>query len=257
MKTKQLRFFLLIVVLIQFSTGCRKGVHSTSVSDSNQISNFISDKGQTYFELKDSQGLHKVYSKELSGSSLLLILDERNIPEVRVLISSKGKAVVTEYRAKQGVSPAGLQLLDGSYMSRVNSGNPAFAQWKGKFSLFKVSNDRRTKTLKLDKSRMGPVVVNIGNNTIVVAREIDCTLDVTSASGFSCSQSSVCTCAFDALCAAARCAQHNDAACFQENLDKVNGCLGLGEYQQGDGGGEGSLRDVLVGEINGSYNLGY
>lgn len=59
---------LFIVLLLLAPDSCDKR---------SGVSKFVSDKGQTYFELKDDRGLHKVYSREADGAALIAILDKK------------------------------------------------------------------------------------------------------------------------------------------------------------------------------------
>lgn len=243
------RFCLLLAVLLQLAPGsCNKGAG---------VSKFVSDKGQSYFELKDDRGTHKVYSTETDGSALIFVLDKKNVPEVVALISKEGKAYVFEYRAERGVPPTGLALIDASYMSSISSRNPAFDQWRSRLAVFKVPAERRSKTFKFAKQGQEPLHIQIDNNGIRVAALAECRLDVSSPAGFKCAQSIVCICSFKALCDAVTCLFRIDGNCFQDLLAKWAQCQTLGTYQQGEGGDEGDLKDVPVSKLNGVYNLSY
>jgi len=245
------RISLLLVVLLQLAPGsCDKGA---------RVSKFVSDNhGQSYFELKDDRGTHKVYSKEADGSALILVLDKKNVPEVIAIISDE-KAYVMEYRPERGVPPAGLALIDAAYMKGIGSRNPAFAAWRNRLAVFKVSAARRSKTFKFGKHGLKPVSVDAGDNGIRVVALLNCDINTySSQEAIRCAISPACRCAFHALCQAIDCYLRGDRDCFLSNLRQwEEACAALGEYQQGEGGDEGSLKDVGVDRVAGVYNLSY
>ena len=174
-----------------------------------------------------------------------------------IAIISNEKAYVLEYRPERGVPPAGLLMLDAAYMKGVSSRNPAFAGWRNRLAVFKASAERRSKTFKFAKPGMKPLPIEADDNGIRVVAQLNCQLDVSTAAGFKCALSAACTCGFKALCGALVCFVRRDMDCFLENLEKWLVCLSLGTYEQGEGGDEGSLKDVGVDKIAGVYNLSY
>lgn len=160
------------------------------------------------------------------------------------------KAYVLEYRPKPGVPPAGLKLLDASYMAGVSSRDPAFVNWRNRLAVFKVSAARRSKTFKFAKQGQEPFSIKVDNNGITAAAFAQCHFSVR------CALSEVCACTAKAYCEGLRCFIL-DWTCTRNALAKVAACQSLGTYEQGEGGDEGDLKDIPVGKLNGVYNLTY
>lgn len=245
MRTNRLLWFLLVSLLTQLPIGCHRGA---------QLSNFVSDGGQTYFEIKDAE-LHKVYTREISGLSYVAILDVNNVPEVEAWIDSvEGRAFVMEYRGEPDVTPPGLRLLDVTHMSRIGVGDAAFARWKSKFAVFTVSSGGDNKTFKAMKAGATPLSIKVGNTIVAQKARLECgSCNLLAFPG--CCLNSACSCSFRFMCEALRCALDGNAACFRENQIKANACIGISGQVLGQGAGRDTMRDLILTQTNGIFSL--
>ena len=250
MKVRSAYSLLLLVPVSLFLQGCHKN---------SEVSNLVSAGGETYFELRDELGLHKVYTRETPGYSLLIVLDESNVPDVVALIDSKGeRAVVTEYRREQATPTAGLLLLDTTHMSHVRSDDGRFVQWRNKFSLFIVSSNGRNKSLRFAKAAVRPMSIKVAENQIIATPpQINCDLDVLSPAGYSCAHSQACSCFYHHLCNALNCVATGDTQCVNDEMSKARGCFPSLSIEAREGGGSIKAEDLIVAKTNGVYSLSY